>query len=92
MFISHTSELRDFPQGNSYVAAVERAINAAGHVVVDMADFAVADQPPAQVCVDRVQSCDVYVLRSAAPAGLVTCPLAEPQVSAVHTGGVGSIG
>jgi len=37
MFLSHTSELRDFPKGKSYVAAVEQAISATGHVVVDMA-------------------------------------------------------
>ena len=61
VFISHTSELRDFPEGMSYVAAVERAISAAGHVIVDMADFAAADQAPAQVCAERVRGCDVYV-------------------------------
>jgi tetratricopeptide (TPR) repeat protein len=61
VFISHTSELRNFPRGKSYVAEVERAISAAGHVIVDMADFPAADQPAAQVCVDRVRSCDVYV-------------------------------
>jgi uncharacterized protein DUF4062 len=61
VFISHTSELREFPTGASYVAAVERAISAAEHVIVDMADFPVTDQPPAQVCVERVQGCDVYV-------------------------------
>ena len=61
MFISHTSELRDFPKGTSYVSAVERAISAAGHVIVDMTDFPAADQAPAQVCADRVRGCDVYV-------------------------------
>jgi ATPase family associated with various cellular activities (AAA)/Domain of unknown function (DUF4062) len=61
VFISHTSELRDFPEGTSYVAAVERAVSAAGHVVVDMADFAAADQAPARVCAERVRGCDVYV-------------------------------
>ena len=61
VFISHTSELRDFPEGKSYVAAVERAISAAGHVIVDMADFPAADQPAAQLCADRVRGCDVYV-------------------------------
>jgi hypothetical protein len=45
----------------SYVATVERAISAAGHVIVDMADFAAADQAPARVCAERVCGCDVYV-------------------------------
>ena len=40
---------------------VERAISAAGHVIVDMADFPAADQPPAQVCVERVRGCEVFV-------------------------------
>jgi tetratricopeptide (TPR) repeat protein len=61
VFISHTSELREFPAGMSYVAAAERAISAAGHVVIDMADFSAADQAPAQVCAERVGGCDVYV-------------------------------
>ena len=61
VFLSHTSELRDFPKGMSYVAAVERAVSAAGHVIVDMADFPAADQAPAQLCAGRVRGCDVYV-------------------------------
>jgi tetratricopeptide (TPR) repeat protein len=61
VFVSHTAELRDYPPGNSYVAAVEQAISAAGHVVVEMAGFPAADQPPAQLCIDRVRGCQVYV-------------------------------
>ncbi len=61
MFVSHTSELRDFPKGTSYVAAVERAITAAGHVIVDMTDFPAAARPPADLCVERVRGCDVYI-------------------------------
>ncbi len=61
VFLSHTSELRDFPRGQSYVAAVERAISAAGHVIVDMADFAAVDKPAARVCTERVRGCRVYV-------------------------------
>jgi tetratricopeptide (TPR) repeat protein len=61
VFISHTSELREFPKGASYVAAVERAITAAGHVVVDMTDFPAADQAPADLCAERVRGCDVYL-------------------------------
>ena len=61
VFISHTSELREFPAGLSYVAAVERAVSAAGHVIVDMADFPAADRVPAELCAERVRECDVYV-------------------------------
>jgi tetratricopeptide (TPR) repeat protein len=61
VFISHTSELREFPAGTSYVAAVERAISAAGHVIVNMADFPATDQPAAQVCAERVRGCEVYI-------------------------------
>jgi hypothetical protein len=61
VFISHTSELQKFPRLKSYVAEVKGAISAAGHVVVDMADFPAADQPPAQLCAERVRGCNVYV-------------------------------
>ena len=61
MFVSHTSELRNFPKGMSYVAAVGRAISAAGHVIVDMTDFPAADQAPAELCAGLVRGCDVYV-------------------------------
>lgn len=61
IFVSHTAELRDFPRGTSYVAAVERAISAAGHIIVNMADFPAADRPAADLCAGRVRGCDVYV-------------------------------
>jgi len=61
VFLSHTSELRDFPAGTSYVAAVERAVSVAGHVIVDMADFPAASHPAAQLCTERVRGCDVYL-------------------------------
>ena len=61
VFLSSTSELRDYPRTGSYVAAAERAIAASGHVIVDMADIAATDQPPSELCADRVQGCDVFV-------------------------------
>src|SRR5580700_10155659 len=62
VFVSHTSELRNFPaEGKSYIAETERAISAAGHVVAEMADFPAADQPAAELCAGRVRGCDVYV-------------------------------
>jgi hypothetical protein len=61
VFLSHTSELRNFPEKGSYMAEAERAVSAAGHVIVDMANFPAANQPAAQECAERVRGCDVYV-------------------------------
>ena len=43
------------------MAEAERAVSAAGHVIVDMADFPADGRSAAQVCEERVRSCDVYV-------------------------------
>ena len=43
------------------MAEAERAVSAAGHVIVDMADFPADGRPAAQVCEERVRGCDVYV-------------------------------
>jgi hypothetical protein len=61
VFLSYTSELRNFPEQRSYVAEAEQAISAAGHIIADMADFPSADQPSAELCAERVRGCDVYV-------------------------------
>jgi hypothetical protein len=61
VFLSHTSELRKYPQAGSYIAKAERAVSAAGHAIVDMADFPAIDQAPAAVCEQRVRGCDVLV-------------------------------
>jgi hypothetical protein len=61
VFLSHTSELRKYPTAGSYIDKAERAVSAAGHAFVDMADFAAIDQAPAAVCGQRVRDCDVLV-------------------------------
>jgi len=58
-FLSHTSELRDFPLRG--VVCGGGAGSAAGHVIVDMADFPAANQPAVRVCEERVHGRDVYV-------------------------------
>jgi signal transduction histidine kinase len=61
VFVSHTSELREFPKAGSFISAVESAIARRGDVAIDMEYFTASELPPSNLCRRRVQESDLYV-------------------------------
>ena len=61
VFLSHTSELGQYPQEQSFVRAAEEAVIRAGAVPGDMKYFTARDSKPAEYCVREVSRADVYV-------------------------------
>lgn len=61
VFLSHTSELREFPRGRSFVAAAETAVIRAQCVLTDMAYFTARDQGPTDYSRQAVREADVFV-------------------------------
>ncbi len=62
MFLSHTSELAEWPKPRSFVAAAKEAVAAAGDAVVDMSSFTARDTTPEQLDKTKLADADIYVL------------------------------
>ena len=61
VFVSHTSDMDEFPEGRSFVQAALDAVSRAGLGPVDMRYFAARDGKPADYCRQRVHGCEIYV-------------------------------
>jgi tetratricopeptide (TPR) repeat protein len=61
VFVSHTSDMAQFPEGRSFVQAALDAVNRAGMAPVDMRYFAARDGQPADYCRRRVRDSEVYI-------------------------------
>ncbi|WP_410635715.1 FxSxx-COOH system tetratricopeptide repeat protein [Amycolatopsis sp. cmx-4-83] len=62
VFLSHTSELGEWPKPRSFVAAAKDAVAAAGDAVVDMSAFTARDATPEQLDREMLAEADIYVL------------------------------
>jgi hypothetical protein len=61
VFVSHTSDMAQFPGSRSFVQAALDAVGRARMVPVDMRYFAARDGSPADYCRQRVQECEIFV-------------------------------
>jgi hypothetical protein len=61
VFLSHTSQMARLPEGRSFVQAALDALAEADLHLRDMRFFTADDRTPAEVCIDAVRRCDVYV-------------------------------
>jgi WD40 repeat protein len=79
VFVSHTGRLARLPEGRSFVQAALDALAAADRLACDMRHFTADDRAPAQLCIETVRQCDVYVGLFGQDYGSPVCD--RPEVS-----------
>src|SRR6266581_2225174 len=61
VFVSHTSDMAQFPEGRPFVQAAMDAVGRAGMAPIDMRYFPAREGSPADYCRQRVRECEIYV-------------------------------
>jgi tetratricopeptide (TPR) repeat protein len=61
VFLSHTSDMAQFPEGRTFVQAALDAVGRARMAPVDMRYFAARDGMPVDYCRQQVRASDIYV-------------------------------
>jgi tetratricopeptide (TPR) repeat protein len=61
VFVSHTSDMAQFPADRSFVQAVLDGIGRAGMAAVDMRYFPAGEGAPSDYCRQRVRECEIYI-------------------------------
>jgi WD40 repeat protein len=61
VFVSYTSELAEYPPGQSFVEAACAGVRRVDAVPVTMLDFGARQGVPPEVCRDEVLSCDIHL-------------------------------
>ena len=84
VFVSHTSELRDFPPENSYVAAAERAISAAEGRLAEIEAQAEAAQVRVEAAERRASEAEAAVVDREARARGAAAAWLRGQIESVR--------
>uniref|UniRef100_UPI001040E4CF DUF4062 domain-containing protein n=1 Tax=Protofrankia symbiont of Coriaria ruscifolia TaxID=1306542 RepID=UPI001040E4CF len=61
VFVSHASDMSEYPSPRSFVQVTCEAILTAGARPVEMGHFGARESKPAEYCRQRVRECDVYL-------------------------------